>query len=165
MRFAGPAIAFAFSVVLMAAPGDSAGKPEDGLTTFRYNTFGDEQLWTDTLRMHEEIATVSPATALAVGLKVDVEALPKPLREALAAGQVDLTDPKVTLRLLELNAVVGVMGKVANGHLKRVGITCALCHSTVDDSFAPNIGRRLDGWPNLDLNVGQIVALAGDRRG
>ena len=132
-----------------------------GQAIFRYDTFGDEQLWTDVLRMHEVVATVSPATALAVGLKVDVEALPPEIIAALQAGQVDLTNPAVTVELLRLNAVVGVQGKVNDlGQLTRVGITCALCHSSVDNSFAPGIGKRLDGWANIDLNVGAIVALS-----
>jgi mono/diheme cytochrome c family protein len=134
---------------------------EVGREIFRYDTFGDEQLWTDVLRMHEAIATVSPATALAVGLKVDVEALPPEIIAALQAGQVDLANPAVTIELLRLNAVVGVRGTVnVAGQLTRVGITCALCHSTVDSSFTVGIGRRLDGWANTDLNVGAIVALS-----
>jgi hypothetical protein len=111
--------------------------------------------------MHEPIATVDPATALAVGLKVDVEALPQAVVAALRAGQVDLTNPAVTTELLRLNAVVGVQGKVdQTGQLTSVGVTCALCHSTVDNSLASGIGKRLDGWANLDLNVGAIVALS-----
>jgi mono/diheme cytochrome c family protein len=133
----------------------------DGQAIFRFDTFGDEQLWTDVLRMHEAVATVDPATALAVGLKVDVEALPPPVIAALQAGQVDLTNPAVTVELLRLNAVVGVKGTVSEtGQLTKVGVTCALCHSSVDDSFAPGIGKRLDGWANTDLNVGAIVALS-----
>ena len=138
----------------------SGAKPIDGREVFRFDTFRDEQLWTDTLRLHEAIATVPPATALAVGLKVDSDALPRPVLRALAAGQLDVNDPAVTLRLLDLDAVVGVRGKVADGHLKQIGVTCALCHSTVDNSVAPGIGKRLDGWPNRDLNVGAIVALS-----
>ena len=134
--------------------------PHDGQRIFRYDTFGDEQLWTDTLRMHEALATVSPATALSVGLKVDVDALPPAIVNALVAGQVDVNDPAVTRLLLDLNAVVGVVAQVSGNRLHSVGITCALCHSTVDDSLAPGIGRRLDGWPNLDLDVGAIVALS-----
>jgi mono/diheme cytochrome c family protein len=135
--------------------------PNSGQTIFRYDTFGDEQLWTDVLRMPEAIQHVDPLTALSVGLKVDVEALPPSLIAALQAGQVDLTDPAVTIELLRLDAVVGVMGKVVGqGRLKSIGITCALCHSTVDDSFTTGIGRRLDGWPNRDLNVGAIVGLS-----
>ncbi|WP_191061628.1 hypothetical protein [Geminicoccus harenae] len=133
---------------------------EDGRRIFRYDTFGDEQLWTDVLRMHEVIATVPPATALGVGLKVDVQALPRTLVAALRAGQIDLTDPAVTVELLRLNAVVGVQGKVRAGQLESIGITCALCHSTVDNSLAPGVGKRLDGWANTDLNVGAIVALS-----
>jgi mono/diheme cytochrome c family protein len=133
----------------------------DGQRIFRFDTFGDEQLWTDVLRMHEAVATVNPATALAVGLKVDVEALPAPVIAALQAGQVDLTNPAVTIELLRLNAVVGVKGTVSEtGQLTTVGVTCALCHSSVDNSFAPGIGKRLDGWANTDLNVGAIVALS-----
>ena len=140
---------------------DHDGRRPNGQAIFRYDTFGDEQLWTDVLRMHEVIATVPPATALAVGLKVDVEALPPQIVAALRAGQVDLTDPAVTVELLRLNAVVGIRGHVsATGHLARVGITCALCHSSVDNSFTRGIGRRLDGWANTDLNVGAIVALS-----
>jgi mono/diheme cytochrome c family protein len=133
----------------------------DGRAIFRFDTFGDEQLWTDVLRMHEVIPTVNPVTALAVGLKVDVDALPGQLVAALRAGQVDLTNPAVTVELLRLNAVVGVKGSVNDmGQLTKVGVTCALCHSSVDNSFAPGIGRRLDGWANTDLNVGAIVALS-----
>jgi mono/diheme cytochrome c family protein len=133
----------------------------EGQQIFRYDTFGDEQLWTDVLRMHEVISTVSPATALAVGLKVDVDALPAPVIEALKARQVDLNNPAVTIELLRLNSVVGVKGNVSeSGELKSVGITCALCHSSVDNSFAKGIGKRLDGWANTDLNVGAIVALS-----
>jgi hypothetical protein len=135
------------------------GTTLDGRQIFRYDTFGDEQLWTDVLRMHEVIATVPPATALAVGLKVDVEALPRGVIDALAAGTVDLTDPAVTIELLRLNAVVGVRGKVSEtGQLTSVGITCALCHSSVDSPTG--IGRRLDGWANTSLDVGAIVALS-----
>jgi mono/diheme cytochrome c family protein len=136
-------------------------KHRDGQAIFRFDTFGDEQLWTDVLRMNEVIATVPPAIALAVGLKVDVDALPPAVIAALRAGQVDLTDPAVTVELLRLNAVVGVKGKIDQAsNITHLGITCAFCHSTVDNSFAPGIGKRLDGWANLDLNVGAIVALS-----
>jgi mono/diheme cytochrome c family protein len=136
-----------------------------GKDIFRWDTFGDEKYWTDTLRIHEVIqAAVSPAIALSVGLRVDVDSLPAAVRSALAAGQVDLTSPATTVALLKLNAVVGIKGVVQaiNGRdtLTRVGITCALCHSTVDNSFAPGIGKRLDGWPNTALNPGAIVALS-----
>jgi hypothetical protein len=140
---------------------DRGGRHREGQRTFRDDTFGDEQLWTGVLRMHEVLSTVPPATALAVGLKVDADALPRDVVAALRAGAVDLADPAVTLLLLRLNAVVGVRGRVNQaGQLASVGITCALCHSTVDDSFAEGIGRRLDGWANTDLNVGAIVALS-----
>jgi len=136
-----------------------------GKEIFRFDTFGDEQYWTDTLRMHQVIErAVTPAVALSVGLKVDVDALPVAVRNALAAGQVDLNSTATTLALLKLNAVVGAKGVVRSvegrDRLVRFGVTCALCHSTVDNSFAPGIGRRLDGWPNLDLNPGAIVALS-----
>jgi mono/diheme cytochrome c family protein len=136
-----------------------------GKDIFRFDTFGDEKYWTDTLRMHEVIqSAVSPAAALSVGFKVDVDSLPQAVRDAIAAGKVDLTSPATTVTLLKLNAVVGLKGDVrtVNGRdtLARVGITCALCHSTVDNSFAPGIGHRLDGWPNLDMNPGAIVALS-----
>jgi hypothetical protein len=139
---------------------------EQGRGIFRFDPFGDETFWSDTLLMHEVIRGtvglgVSPATALAVGLKVDVDALPAALRQALAAGTVDLDDPATTVALLELGAVLGVVGEVDASHtLTRVGITCALCHSTVDNSFTEGIGRRLDGWPNRDLDVGRIIALS-----
>ena len=116
-----------------------------GRHIFRFDTFGDEAKWTDTLRMHEVIAAaVDPTTALTVGLKVDADALPKSLKDGIAAGTVDLTSPATTLALLELDAVIGLKGRVdkENGvlKLKQVGVTCALCHSTVDNSFAPGIG-------------------------
>lgn len=138
---------------------------EQGREIFRFDTFGDERQWTDTLRMHEVIEqAVSPNIALSVGLKVDADAIPPAVAAAIQAGQVDLDSPATTVTLIKLDAVVGVKGEVetVNGvdHLKRVGITCALCHSTVDDSFAKGIGKRLDGWPNRDLNPGAIIALS-----
>jgi len=142
----------------------------EGRNTFRYATFGDEAFWGDGIGLHLALAGaahggvgpgVSPETALAVGLKVDVEALPRSLQRALAAGKVDLKDPATTLALLKLDAVVGVTGIFDNGgNIRSMGIQCALCHSTVDDSFAPGIGHRRDGWANRDLDIGAIVALA-----
>ena len=134
----------------------------DGREVFRYDTFGDEQLWTDTLQIQKAIEKVSPATALSVGLKVDSDALPSSVVEAIKSGSVNLNDPAVTIQLLKLNAVVGVIGKVAgaNNQLATVGVTCALCHSTVDNSVAAGIGKRLDGWPNRTLDVGAIIALS-----
>jgi mono/diheme cytochrome c family protein len=136
-----------------------------GRHIFRFETFGDEAKWTDVLRLHEVIAAaVDPTTALSVGLKVDADALPQSLKDGIVAGTVDLKSPATTLVLLELDAVVGLKGRVddENGvrKLKRVGTTCALCHSTVDDSLVPGIGKRLDGWANRDLNVGAIIALS-----
>ena len=152
-------VAFVLSASRSGPADDARG--DDGQTIFRYDTFGDEQLWTNVLRMHEVIPKVDPATALSVGLKVDVDALPPAVITALRAGAVDLTDPAITVELLRLNAVVGVKGTVNNlGQLTTVGVTCALCHSSVDNSFAPGIGKRLDGWANRDLNVGAIVALS-----
>jgi len=140
-----------------------SGEPNrfDGRAIFRFDTFGDEQLWTDVLRMHEVMRTVDPTTALSVGLKVDAEALPPKIVAALKSGQVNLKDPAVTLQLLQINAVVGVKGTFDKaGQLATFGVTCALCHSTVDDSLAPGIGRRLDGWANTTLNPGAILALS-----
>ena len=141
-----------------------------GRQIFRFDTFGDQSFWGDTLKLHQAIEGanlggvgpgVSPATALAVGLKVDVDALPASLITALQQGQVNLNDPATTLALLKLNSVVGVTGFFNDqGSLRSMGIQCAFCHSTVDNSLAPGIGHRLDGWPNRDLNVGAIVALA-----
>jgi hypothetical protein len=150
----------------------SATLMKEGRKVFRHDTFGDEEFWGGTLRLHEAIAGqanggvgpgVSPATALAVGLKVDVDALPEKLIRQLKRGEVNLGDPATTLALLRLDSVVGVTGSFDSGNrLVSMGIQCALCHSTVDDSLAPGIGRRLDGWANRDLNVGAIVALAPD---
>jgi mono/diheme cytochrome c family protein/cytochrome c5 len=154
-------VVFVVAVFVRLATIPSAAKQPDGQQIFRFDTFGDEQLWTNVLRMHEVIATVDPVTALGVGLKVDADALPPAVIAALGTHQVDLTNPAVTTELIRLNAVVGVKGAVDDtGQLTRVGITCALCHSTVDDSLAPGIGKRLDGWANRDLNVGAIVALS-----
>lgn len=126
----------------------------EGQRIFRFDTFGDEQLWTDRLRMHEVVETLDPVTALSLGLKVDADALPAGLLDS-----VDLDDPGTTIALLKLNAVVGLQATVnADNRVTRLGVTCALCHSTVDDSAAPGIGRRLDGWPNRSLNVGAIIA-------
>jgi hypothetical protein len=143
---------------------------EEGMKTFRFDTFGSEAFFGDALQLHRAVAGaqnggvgpgVSPKTALDVGLKVDAEALPNRLKAQLRAGKVDLDDPATTLALLRLNAVVGLTGRFdESGRIKSLGTQCALCHSTVDDSFAPGIGKRLDGWANRDLNVGLIVSLA-----
>lgn len=146
---------------------------EEGRETFRFDTFGDEDFWGGKLKLHQAIQGsrfggvgpgVSPKTALSLGLKVDMDALPADLVASLKAGKVDLDDPATTLALLKLNAVIGVKG-VFNSEgtrLTSMGITCALCHSTVDDAYAPGIGHRLDGWANQDLNVGGIVAASPD---
>jgi mono/diheme cytochrome c family protein len=136
-----------------------------GQQIFRSDTFGDEAFWTDKLKMNEVIASaVDPVTALSVGLKVDSEALPAAVVQGIQNGSVDLKSPATTIALLKLDAVVGLKGTVetVNGKdtLTHIGTTCALCHSTVDDSFAPGIGKRLDGWPNRDLNPGAIIALS-----
>src|ERR687897_1145767 len=146
---------------------------EQGRQIFRFDTFGDEAFWGDALQLHQAIKGealggvgpgVSPRTALAVGLKVDSAALPESLKQDLAAGRVDLDEPATTIALLKLNAVVGLKGFFEqDGTLRSVGITCASCHSIVDDSFAQGIGRRLDGWPNRDLNVGAIISLAPNK--
>ena len=132
----------------------------DGEKIFRFDTFGDEQLWTDVLRLHEAIPSVSPEAALKLGIKVDADALPPAVIEGIKTGKIRLDNPAVTLELLRLNAVIGVMGRVQDGRLTSIGITCAFCHSNVDDSFAPGVGKRLDGWANHDLDVGKIVGLA-----
>jgi hypothetical protein len=146
------------------------GMLDEGRQIFRFDTFGDETFWGDALQLHQAIQGeglggvgpgVSPRTALAVGLKVDVDALPRRLVNDLRKGRVDLDDPRTTLALVRLEAVAGVTGFFnPDGTLRSIGIQCALCHSTVDDSLAPGIGHRLDGWANRDLDVGAIVALA-----
>ena len=143
---------------------------EEGRQIFRFDTFGSEAFFGDALQLHRAIAGaknggvgggVSPKTALAVGLKVDSDALPDALKLQIAAGKVNLDDPATTLALLKLNAVVGVTGLFDSaGRIRSMGIQCAFCHSTVDNSFAPGIGKRLDGWANRDLNVGLIVSLS-----
>ncbi|HET7547408.1 MAG TPA: c-type cytochrome [Usitatibacter sp.] len=138
---------------------------EQGKQIFRFDTFGDETFWTDTLHMNEVVASaVDPTTALSVGLKVDSEALPAEVVQGIQNGSISLTSPDTTVALLKLNAVVGLKGTVENVNgkdtLTHLGTTCALCHSTVDNSFAPGIGKRLDGWPNDDLNPGAIIALS-----
>ena len=164
---------------------NAAEKARRGRQVFRFDTFGDEAFWGGTLKLHQAIegaalggvgGGVSPAAALGAGLKIDVDALPDRIREQLARGALNLNDPAVTVALLRLNGVVGLTGVFdRSGALQSVGIQCALCHSTVDDStprlcfgaIVPNpgtgcVGHRLDGWANRDLNVGAIVALAPD---
>jgi mono/diheme cytochrome c family protein len=161
-----------------AAPFDSTitrhaqGMIEEGRRIFRYDTFGSEAFWGDQLKLHRAIvgeklggvgAGVSPKKALSVGLKVDMDALPADLVAAIKAGKVNMDDPASTVALLKANAVLGVTAFLnADGSAKSIGVQCALCHSTVDDAFAPGIGHRLDGWPNRDLNIGAIVSLAPD---
>jgi cytochrome c5 len=165
-------IGLTITTLLFACSDDNPGEPDldaalvaQGKDIFRFETFGDESFWTDTLRMHEVIRTaVDPTTALSVGLKVDTDSLPAAVVQGVQDGSISLTDPATTVALLKLNAVVGLRGTVENiggqDVLTKVGTTCALCHSTVDNSFAPGIGKRLDGWPNLDLNPGAIIALS-----
>ena len=150
---------------------DNANKMlAEGKQTFRFETFGDEAYWTDALQLNKAITGeknggvgggLSPKAALAAGLKVDMDVIPADVAAAIKAGKVNLDDPAVTLTLLQLNAVVGVKGTFDNDkRLVSIGLTCASCHSTVDDAFAPGIGHRLDGWANRDLNVGAIVSMA-----
>lgn len=160
------------SAIDLASNRQALHKFNHGRSIFRFDTFGDQDFWGDKLQLHKAIEGaklggvgpgVSPNTALAVGLKVDLDALPPDLVRALKAGKVDLNDPKVTLALLRLNAVVGVTGFFNDsGTLRSVGIQCSFCHSSVDNSLAPGIGHRLDGWANRDLNVGAIVNLSPD---
>lgn len=133
---------------------------EQGRQIFRFDTFGNETFWSDTAAMHVKISALTPQAALGAGLKVDADALPASIRQALLDGTVNLGDPAVTVALLGLGAVVGVVGEVDGGNLVRVGFTCALCHSTVDNLVVPGVGKRLDGWPNRDLNVGAIIAMS-----
>ncbi len=149
---------------------NAKGMVKDGRQIFRFDTFGDQRFWGDQLQLHTAIAGeknggvgpgLSPTEALELGLKVDVEALPHNLRNKLRHGKVDLNDPKTTIALIKLNAVLGITGVFDKaGNLTSMGIQCALCHSTVDNSLAFGIGRRLDGWANRDLNVGAIIAFA-----
>ena len=149
-------LALCLPIDLSLARPPSRANLTDGKTIFRFDTFGDEQFWTDTLKLHAVIETsVSPRAALGVGLKVDAQPLPP---DFLATHNLD--DSATTVELIRLNAVVGLVGTVADGHLKSVGITCAICHSTVDNSVTTGIGQRLDGWPNGDLNPGAIIALS-----
>lgn len=172
-RALGHAIVAASMVVGLCAcgndgPTDSPPDPArvaQGKDIFRFDTFGDESFWTDTLHMNLVImSAVDPTTALAVGLKVDTDSLPPAVVAGIQSGAISLTSPATTVALLKLNAVIGLKGTVvsAGDHdsLVRVGITCAFCHSTADNSFAPGIGKRLDGWPNRDLNPGAIIALS-----
>jgi hypothetical protein len=173
----------------LAASRDGRGKPrpnaidkridkgaqaflDEGRQIFRHDTFGDEVFWGDTLKLHQAIAGadnggigpgLTPTQALGLGLKVDADALPGKVRSQIKRGTIDLDDPATTVALLRLDAVVGATGFFdPSGTLVSIGLHCALCHSTVDDSVAPGIGRRLDGWANRDLDVGKIIAFAPD---
>jgi hypothetical protein len=180
----GAALLFASSLVAVAAQiggkeWDQAGAAlaqqflDEGKQVFRFDTFGSEDFWGGKLKLHEAVAGkklggigpgLSPEQALKLGLKVDIDAIPKDVAEALDKGKVDLSDPASTVLLLKAKAVVGLTGFFSEDgkKLKSIGIQCALCHSTVDDAYAPGIGKRLDGWPNRDLDVGAIIALAPD---
>ena len=163
-----PLLAAAVGVLIAVSCSDN-GEPtspagqgiDEGKQVFRFETFGDETFWTDTLGLHEIVQNLPATTALAVGLKVDADTLPPEVLQAIQAGQVDLNDPATTVTLLKLGAVVGLRATVdADNRITRLGTTCALCHSTVDDRIAKGIGSRLDAWPNLELNPGAIIALS-----
>jgi hypothetical protein len=175
--FVGAAIVFSQETGPDDSPTAASGPEQDALQmikegrqTFRYDTFGDEAFWGDALKLHLAIAGerlggvgpgVSPRMALEVGLKVDQDAIPPDVARQIEQGQIDLDDPATTLALLQLNAVIGVKGVFSDrGSLESIGITCAICHSSVDDAFDRGIGRRLDGWPNRDLDIGKIITLA-----
>jgi mono/diheme cytochrome c family protein len=150
---------------IVSCQGSTAPSAADiaaGRDIFRFNTFGDEKFWTDTLHMNTVIqSAVDPTTALSVGLKVDADTIPPAVLQAIQAGQVDMHSPATTVTLLKLGAVVGIKATVdANNNITRLGITCALCHSTVDDRITAGIGSRRDGWPNRQLNPGAIIALS-----
>ena len=143
----------------------------DGQFIFRFDTFGDEDFWGDTLKLHQAVQGerfggvgpgLTPRAALMLGLKIDADVLPRSLRRDIENGRVNLDDPAVTVALLRLDAVVGVKGFFDNGRMRSIGITCALCHSTVDNAITAGIGNRLDGWANRDLDVGSVVAFAPD---
>ena len=184
--YLGSSLALLLSASFMRLSAQTNGKAYDGMTaksssdmlkegkqTFRFDTFGSEDFWGGQVKLHQAIkgeklggvgAGVSPRQALALGLKVDLDAVPKAMGPVIKKGGKALDDPAVTVALLKANAVIGVTGFfTADGKsLKSIGIQCALCHSTVDDAFLPGIGHRLDGWPNRDLNIGAIVASAPD---
>jgi len=146
----------------------------DGQNIFRFDSFGDEDFWSGLLHIDNAIkgsanggfgTGVSPKTALAVGLKVDADALPPDVVAGIQSGKLSLDDPATTIALIKLNAVLGIKGNFnADGSMKSLGITCAVCHSTVDNSFTTGIGKRLDGWPNRDLNVGNIISLTDNAK-
>jgi hypothetical protein len=184
MRYKNQFFVMLFLVIIVSLSQCTKDKPDherpdsplvkDGKEIFRFDTFGDEDFWSGLLHIDKAIAGekyggfgpgVSPKTALSVGLKVDAAAIPSDVADGIRSGAVNLDDPATTLALLKLNAVVGVQGQYdEKGVLKSIGLTCASCHSTVDNSFAPGIGRRLDGWPNRDLNVGAIVSLTDNAK-
>jgi hypothetical protein len=169
-KTAQPAAPTAGAAFDMQAANHATQMLKDGRKIFRFETFGSDAFWGDTLELHKAIAGaknggvgpgVSPKAALAVGLKVDADALPEQLKAQIKAGKVNLDDPATTIALLKANAVVGVTAFAnPNGSVRSMGIQCAFCHSTVYNAFAPGIGKRLDGWANRDLNVGAIVSLA-----
>jgi hypothetical protein len=142
---------------------------EKGKAVFRFETFGDEVFWTDQLHLEKAIADekhggtgkgLTPKQGLQAGLKVDLGLLPRWVKRKIKAGTF-LNDPWVTLRLIKMNAVLGVVGTFDDkDNLIKIGLTCASCHSTVN--HFSGIGQRLDGVPNRDLNVGAIIAMAQD---
>ena len=167
VRFGARVVGVVATLAVAACNDDGPGGPSAadisaGKDIFRFETFGDEKFWTDTLHMNTVVqSAVDPTTALSVGLKVDADTLPPEVLQAIQAGQVDMHSPATTVTLLKLGAVVGVKATVdANNNITRLGVTCALCHSTVDDRIAAGIGSRLDGWPNRQLNPGAIIALS-----
>lgn len=133
-------------------------RAEWGRSVFRFETFGNERFWSDTLGLAEGLARlkITPNALLAVGVQLDGDKLPSDFRRS-DVGNGPYTDPRATRRLLDANAVIGL---VARG--ERIGVTCALCHSRADGRIGDGVGRRLDGLPNAHLKVGALIAW-GDR--
>ncbi|MBI3607809.1 MAG: hypothetical protein HY207_07570 [Nitrospirae bacterium] len=125
-----------------------------GRSVFRFETFRNEWFWSDTLGLAEGLARreVTPNALLAAGLQLDSDKLPSDFRRS-DVGIGPYTDPRATRRLIEANAVIGLVARQ-----DRIGVTCVLCHSRADDRFGDGVGRRVDGLPNTRLRVGTLIA-------
>ncbi|MDQ3516854.1 MAG: hypothetical protein M3466_00430 [Gemmatimonadota bacterium] len=161
-------------------PARTDGDANLGREVFRFETFGNERFFTDALRLPAGMvaAAVTPRQLLALGVSIDIEAVPAAIRALLTSAPASvLDDPAMTIALINANSAVGLPIKDSNGdgvldvtRGDKVGSSCALCHSPAAEGAVfsvpggGSIGRRQDGLASHNLNFGRLIATATNSR-